>query len=44
MKALVMAFFVGTPDGVGGHDDLAHRLANNGRHWAQNYVCLKKKP
>ncbi len=33
----VMAFFIGTPDGQGGHDSIAERIAENGRVWAQTY-------
>lgn len=33
----VMAFFVGTPDGQGGHDSIAERMAEAGRVWAGEY-------
>ncbi|BGP16397.1 hypothetical protein JCM10213_004046 [Rhodosporidiobolus nylandii] len=33
----VMAFFVGTPDGQGGHDSVAERIGEAGRRWAREY-------
>ncbi|KZV84062.1 hypothetical protein EXIGLDRAFT_727684 [Exidia glandulosa HHB12029] len=33
----VMAFFRGTPDGKGAHDDLAEKIATAGREWAERY-------
>ena len=29
------AFFIGAPDGTGSHDNLAKKLALNGKKWAQ---------
>lgn len=31
----VMTFFVGTPDGRGSHDDVAAKLAAQGKEWAR---------
>ncbi|GAA5996512.1 uncharacterized protein JCM10292_003018 [Rhodotorula paludigena] len=33
----VMAFFVGTPDGQGGHDSLAEKIGEAGRQWARDF-------
>ncbi|KAK4705426.1 hypothetical protein P7C70_g776, partial [Phenoliferia sp. Uapishka_3] len=33
----VAAFFIGAPDGSGSHDDLAERIAANGRKWAKEH-------
>ncbi|GAA5866861.1 hypothetical protein JCM1840_004292 [Sporobolomyces johnsonii] len=33
----VMAFFVGTPDGQGGHDSLAEKIGAAGQQWARDY-------
>lgn len=30
-----MTFFVGTPDGRGSHDDIAAKLAAQGKEWAR---------
>lgn len=32
-----MAYFVGTPDGRGGHDSVGQRLGLNGQTWARTY-------
>lgn len=32
-----LAFFIGTPEGQGGHDSLAEKIGENGRVWAQEY-------
>ncbi|KAM0753121.1 hypothetical protein T439DRAFT_286761 [Meredithblackwellia eburnea MCA 4105] len=32
-----LAFFIGTPDGQGGHDSIAERIGEAGRQWAANY-------
>lgn len=32
-----MAFFVGTPDGQGGHDSLAEKIGEAGRQWARDF-------
>lgn len=48
-----VAFFAGSPDGTGGHDDLAEKIANRGvefaaKHWRwedmQAYVGLRFLP
>jgi len=31
----VMTFFVGTPDGRGSHDDIAAKIAAQGKEWAR---------
>ncbi|GAA6001303.1 hypothetical protein JCM10207_006599 [Rhodosporidiobolus poonsookiae] len=31
----IMAYFVGTPDGQGGHDSVAEKIGEAGRQWAQ---------
>lgn len=33
----VLAFFIGTPDGQGGHDSIAEKMAEAGRGWATTY-------
>ncbi|KAI5480769.1 glycosyltransferase family 90 protein [Pseudohyphozyma bogoriensis] len=33
----VMAFFIGTPDGQGGHDSIAERIGQQGKDWAAKY-------
>ena len=33
----VMTFFVGTPDGKGSHDDIAAKLAAQGKEWARTH-------
>ncbi|GAA5925127.1 uncharacterized protein JCM15063_004929 [Sporobolomyces koalae] len=33
----IMAFFIGTPDGQGGHDSLAEKIGANGKRWAEEY-------
>ncbi|GAA5850375.1 hypothetical protein JCM8547_001851 [Rhodosporidiobolus lusitaniae] len=33
----ILAFFVGTPDGQGGHDSIAERIGEAGRQWARDY-------
>ncbi|BGP32303.1 hypothetical protein JCM10296v2_004084 [Rhodotorula toruloides] len=32
-----MAFFVGTPDGQGGHDSMAEKIGEAGRQWARDF-------
>jgi len=32
-----MAFFIGTPDGQGGHDSLAEKIGASGKRWAKEY-------
>jgi hypothetical protein len=32
-----MAYFVGSPDGQGGHDSLAEKIGEAGKNWANNY-------
>jgi hypothetical protein len=34
-----MAFFIGTPDGQNGHDELGHKIGEAGRLWARDHVC-----
>lgn len=36
----VMAFFVGTPDGKHGHDDVAREIASAGQQWARTHVSF----
>ena len=33
----VMTFFVGTPDGKGSHDEIAAKLARQGKAWAAEH-------
>lgn len=33
----IMAFFVGMPDGSGGHDSLAAKIGEAGRQWARDF-------
>lgn len=33
----VMTFFVGTPDGRGSHDEIAAKLAAQGKEWARTH-------
>ncbi|KAK4053925.1 hypothetical protein OIO90_003762 [Microbotryomycetes sp. JL221] len=33
----IMTYFIGTPDGQGGHDSVAERIGEAGRLWAKNY-------
>lgn len=33
----VMAFFVGTPDGQGSHDDMAKRIGEQGKEFAKRH-------
>ncbi|KAK4054476.1 hypothetical protein OIV83_000970 [Microbotryomycetes sp. JL201] len=33
----IMTYFIGTPDGHGGHDSVAERIGEAGRLWAKNY-------
>jgi len=33
----IMAFFIGTPDGQGGHDSLAEKIGASGKRWAKEY-------
>ncbi|BGP48291.1 hypothetical protein JCM10450v2_004163 [Rhodotorula kratochvilovae] len=37
----IMAFFVGTPDGQGGHDSLAEKIGEAGRRWARDFWRLE---
>lgn len=32
-----MAYFVGTPDGQGGHDSIAEKIGESGRQWTKKY-------
>jgi hypothetical protein len=32
-----LAFFLGTPDGRGSHDELAERIASAGRDWVDRF-------
>jgi hypothetical protein len=33
----IMTFFVGTPDGRGSHDEIAAKLAAQGKEWARSH-------
>ncbi|GAA5885978.1 hypothetical protein JCM6882_004220 [Rhodosporidiobolus microsporus] len=33
----IMSFFVGTPDGQGGHDSVAEKIGEAGRQWARDF-------
>jgi hypothetical protein len=33
----IMAFFIGTPDGQGGHDSLAEKIGASGKRWAKEH-------
>ncbi|GAA5979776.1 hypothetical protein JCM5350_002045 [Sporobolomyces pararoseus] len=33
----IMAFFIGTPDGQGGHDSLAEKIGAAGKRWAKEF-------
>ncbi|GAA5873960.1 hypothetical protein JCM8547_001588 [Rhodosporidiobolus lusitaniae] len=33
----IMTFFRGTPDGLGGHDELARKIGLAGKHWARDH-------
>lgn len=32
-----MAFFIGTPDGQGGHDSTAEKIGENGQKWSKSF-------
>lgn len=32
-----MAYFVGTPEGQGGHDSIAEKMGEQGRQWTKKY-------